>query len=284
MTRAVKHEFGGRMKMKIAEIEGLNLEIPKDSWFSFFNTPYAGHRLGTAVDVYFPDRALFPFEEGRVMEIKRVRTPRYVPVREDYLLIIKVCDFCLKVLHVMPAVKIGEKLSLYDEIGSLIVSGFFRPWSDMHAHFELRNCTDRYRARGGLLIHPRILKLVPVAKGSEFEVVEKSTHYAWLEPLKRGGKSLTPLSFGDAPIEGGIPHYHYGALFGPADEIEIFGVRTAVSERLPNGVGLFRTEFRILVNRLEVRGVGAYCNQPRIKLIGSPFDVGDVVEVRGFIP
>jgi len=264
----------------IAEIEKLNLEIPDNAWFSFFNTPYPGHRAGAAVDVYFPDKALFPFEEGRVLEVRKIRTPQYVPAKEDYLLIIEVDGLCLKVLHVMPSVKTGEKLSLYDEIGSMIVSGFFSPWSDRHAHFELRDCRDRYRARGGFLMHPKILNLVPVAKGNEFEVVEKNARYLWLRPVKKGRKNLTPLEFSEIPIEGGLPHYRYGAVFGSAEEVEIFGLKIPAEKRLPNGVTLFEARFQVLANGQEVKGVGIYCNQEMIKLIGGSFEVGDLVKIE----
>ncbi len=266
--------------MMIAHVEGLKFKIPEDAWFSFFNSPYPGHGLGTAVDVYFSDKALFPLEEGRVAEIRRIRTPRYVPVREDYLIIIEAAGFCLKVLHVMPSVRTGEKLGLYDEIGSLIVSGFFSPWSDRHAHFELRDCGDRYRARGGFLMNPKILKLVPVVRGNEFEVVEKNSRYLWLKPVRRGGRNLTPVEFRGIPVEGGLPHYRHGAVFGHSEEVEIFGLKVPVDKSLPNGTGLFEARFRVLANGQEVRGAGIYCNQERIKLIGGNFEEGDVVEVK----
>lgn len=134
--------------MKIAKVCDINFEVPKEVWYSFFNSPYIGHRLGTAIDVYYSERALFPFEEGKIKEVKKIRTPRYVPVDVDYLTIVEVKDFCLKILHVKTSVKVGEQLYLGDEIGEMIVSGFFSPWSDNHTHFELRDCNDRYRARG----------------------------------------------------------------------------------------------------------------------------------------
>jgi len=267
------------MKMEIAKIRGLRFEIPKDTRYSFFNSPYPPHRLGTAVDVYFREKALFPFEEGVVEEIKKIRTPQYVPIREDYLIIFKVQSFCLKVLHVKPNVEVNEKIHLGDEFGELVVSGFFRPWSDKHAHFELRECIDRYRARGGLPVKPELLKLVSVAKGNRFEVVEKKENYYWLKPLRRAGKSLTPLTFQNAPLEGGLPHYHYGAVFESFDKVEIFGKEICIEERLPSGVGIFNADFEIFVDGQKVKGIGLYCNEERIKLIGGEFREGDIVEI-----
>ncbi|AHF80107.1 hypothetical protein [Thermococcus paralvinellae] len=266
--------------MRIAKINELNFEIPKDAWFSFFNSPYPAHKFGTAIDVYFSGKALFPFEEGKVLEIRKVRTPQYVPIREDYLTIFQVEGFCLKVLHVKPSLKLEEKIYLGDEIGELVVSGFFRPWSDKHAHFELRDCKDRYRARGGFLIHPKILKLVPTTRGNEFEVVEKTEHYYWLKPLKRGEKNLTPSTFNRSPVEGGLPHYHYGAVFGKLREVELFGIKVPTVQGLLNDVSLFGVDFQIFANEQKVKGIGIYCNQEKIKLIGGEFEVGDVLKIK----
>lgn len=260
--------------MKIARINDLWLEIPNVR-YSFFDTPYLPHKLGTAVDVYFEDKALFPFEEGKLVEIRRIRTPRYIPVSDDYLLIFEVGGFCLKVLHVEPELKVGEKAFLGDEIGSLRLSGFFSPWSDKHAHFELRRCEDRYRAKGGLTLFPEVRSLLPVVEGKEFEVVEKTTHYLWLRPLKTRGRGMTP--FGN--IEGGLPHYRYGAIFN-GGKAELLGKTLEASEVLSNGVGIFKASFEVFANGSRVKGVGVYCNERRVKLIGGDFEVGEVVEIR----
>ncbi|USH00071.1 hypothetical protein K1720_00865 [Thermococcus argininiproducens] len=260
--------------MEIARVNGLSFEIPNVR-YSFFDTPYIPHKLGTAVDVYFEEKALFPLEEGRLVEIKKIRTPRHIPVGEDYLLIFEVENFCLKVLHVNPNVKLGEKVFLGDEIGELRLSGFFSPWSDKHVHFEFRSCQDRYRARGGIMIFPKIRRLVPMVKGKEFKVIEKREHYVWLKPLRRGRKKMTP--FGD--IEGGMPHYHYGAIFGDL-EGDFLGKKVRANILLENDVGIFTTDFRVFANEREIKGIGVYCNEDRVKLIGGELDVGDLVKLE----
>ncbi|NJE62394.1 hypothetical protein [Thermococcus sp. 21S7] len=264
--------------MRIAIVEELALDVPKDAWWSFYNSPYPAHRLGTAVDVYFPDEALFPFEEGRVVATRRVRTPGYVPVREDYLTIIKVEGFCLKVLHVKPAVGEGERLVLGDSLGKMVVSGFFSSWSDRHAHFELRPCHDAYRARGAFLMHPLSLKLVLSLRGNELEVVECTENYCWARPLKTAGSSITPLASEGFSIEGGLPHYRYGALFGDGENVRLFGLEIPVGERLSNGVSIFDANFKVLANGKEIRGVGVYCNNPLFKLVGR-FEEGEAVKL-----
>lgn len=260
--------------MRIATVNGLYLEIP-DVRYSFFDTPYIPHKLATAVDVYFDEKALFPFEEGKLVEVRKIKTPQYIPVSEDYLLIFEVEDFCLKVLHVEPKIKIGEKVFLGDEIGRLIYSGFFSPWSDKHAHFEVRSCNDRYRARGGITLFPEVRGLVPIVKGVEFEVIEKEEHYIWLKSLRKSGRGMTPFD----NIEGGLPHYHYGAIFNEG-KAELFGKIVEASEVLPNGVGVFKADFDVFANGIKVKGVGVFCNEEKLKLIGGDFEIGDTMELR----
>ena len=267
--------------MKIAKIKGLYFEIPKKRvWYSFFNSPYPGHEYGTAIDIYYQDKALFPFEKGRVVEIKKIKTPQYVSEEVDYLILIEVNEFYLKILHVKPNIKVGEMLYFGDDIGKLIVSGFFRPWSDMHAHFELRDKLDKYRARGGFLINPKVLKLVPTTLGNEFEIVERKKEYYWLEPIKKGKKNLTPLAHKGNSIEGGLPYYNYGAVFKGEDNVRIFSKDIQLTEKLSARIKLFETRFNVFANNQLIRGIGVYCNQNKIKMIGGDFKDDEVVKIR----
>ncbi len=265
--------------MRIADCNGMHFNIPRNAWFSFFNSPYPSHRLGTAVDVYFPDDVIFPLEEGRVIEVRKVRTPGYVPIRDDYLIIILVGEFCLKVLHVEPSVKPGELLTLGDPIGKMRVSGFFMPWSDPHAHFEMRKCDDSYRARGGLPMLPIIKKLVPVSAGNEFEVVDVSKEYAWAKPLKSSGKGMTPIGCEEGSVEGGLFHYGYGVLFGKSERICLFGTDIWITRRIGPNAGLFEGNFKVTVNGREVKGIGIYSNREMIKVIGRGFREGDILNI-----
>jgi len=259
--------------MKIAKANELYFEVPNEVWYSFYNSPYISHKLGSAIDVYYPEKALFPLEEGKVKEIKKIKA--------DFLIIIEISDeLCLKVLHVKPEVDIGDKLYLGDEFGELISSGFFMRWSDRHAHFELRHCNDRYRAKGGLPIEPIILRKVFATSKNKFEVVERRDNYCWIKPLNAKEKNLTPLLFNDISIEGGFPHYKYGAIFGKEKEANIFGKSVLIKEYLHNKVGIFEANFKIFANGQRIKGIGIYCNQEKIKLIGNSFKEGDIVEMK----
>ncbi len=269
--------------MKIAMHGDTILDVPTDSWYSFYNSPYVGHRAGTAVDVYFSSSPLMPVEEGKVIEIRRVRPPQHVKGEIDFVIVMEVGGICLKILHVAPSIKVGERLVLGDEIGTQIISGFFMPWSTKHAHFELRPCNDRIRARGAYPLIPVLYDNVPATCNSEFEVVQKEEHFYWLKPARTNEMAMTPLLSGSLAVEGGIPHYGLVAAFGDVSELRLFGARTHRTD-FKSGVSIFPAKFSVLADGQRVRGIGIYCNQPRIKLLGGEFEVGDVVKIEAMRP
>jgi len=263
--------------MKIAHYRELYLDVPLKAWYSFFNSPYVGHRSGAAVDVYYPDLPLFPLESGKVVEIRGVKAPKHLPKEEDYVIAVQVSEkICLKILHVKPKIGVGEKLHLGDPLGEMLISGFFMSWSSKHAHFELRNCNDRIRARGGLPLTSIVQDRVPAAAGAEFIVKEKHAHFYWLSPQRTSGQGLTPI--GTPAIEGGLPHYGYGAVFGNTEKINIFGKDLQIVRRFDN-IGLFNISLDLQVEGQKVTGIGIYCNQEKIKLIGGNFEVGEKIKI-----
>ncbi len=266
-------------KMYIAESEHMKLWVPEHSHFSFFNSPYIGHREGGAIDIY-SRVPLFPFEEGEVIEIRKVRTPTHIPVSEDFLIAFRLNDeLCLKTLHVKPTVKIGEKLSRGDEFGKLILSGFFMPWSDKHVHVELRRCDDRYRARGAMKLRPIIQELVPSSSQNLFEIVEKKEHFYWIRPLKREEKKQTPIKENDFAIEGGLPHYGHGAVFGNVKKLNFFGKEIECREQRDN-LCLFDSQFYLYANSQKIKGIGTYSNLELVKMLGGNFEEGEIIEIR----
>ena len=264
----------------IAEWENISIFVPENAWYSFFNSPYIGHKLGTAIDIYFPDDGLFPVERGVVEKIRNVKPPKRYIKHDDFVIVIHISSgICLKVLHVKPKVRIGEKLMLGDSIGEMISSGFFLPWSSKHAHIEIRRCNDSIRARGAFPLKPIYYSSVPATKGNEFRIVETHENFCWAEPVEKEDYALTPLTYQWYPIEGGIPHYGYGAVFSSVKVVNIFGRRVKVDKFL-GYAGLFPTDFHILANGKMIKGIGIYCNQPKIKIIGGCGDIEDEVHVK----
>jgi len=242
-------------------------------FYSLFNSPYTPHREGHAVDVYFPgDEALLPFEEARVLEVRGVETPmhRSDALSHDYLIILGLDSMhTVKILHVEPRVRLGEKLVYGDPLGKLIVSGYFSPWSEPHMHLEVRLIHDRYRARGGVKLAIARHRYVPVQNGRSLEgvVSEVSSHYILLKNLRAMGEGPTPIAFntrnGPVYLEGGYPHYGYAALYG--------------AHGTPRGrwMGMYevsmvessKTTIQEWVERHWFRGIGTYIGREEVKLV-----------------
>lgn len=257
--------------------------LPRDVWYSFFNSPYPAHKACTAIDAYFENEALCPVEEGVVKEIKWFDAPRVrcdASPREPLILIDLGSDLVLKVLHVEPRVRIGERVYAGDPLGRIVVSGYLHPWSHPHAHFEIRKASDPYRARGALKLDltPTLSRTPrPARLSTSYVVVEVGQHYAWLRP--RSGTGFAGLALCGGWVDGGMPHYGYGALIGATGRPE--GLVKVISSPASN-VWLVEPLFRPRVAGVRVRGLASYLNQSLLKVIEPPSTLsgGDEVAIE----
>ena len=201
----------------------LATDIGLASYVSLFNSPYPAHVAGTAIDLYFDsDEALFPFEEGVVMEVKWFEVPklRADAIDREPLILVKLGPTLIaKIMHVKPGVSVGEVLRYGDCLGKLVVSGYMYPWSEKHMHVELRPVHDRYRARGAYRIKLLNPIYVPSTSSVEGVIEHVDKHFVLLRIKRIEGYGPTPLhidlgSLGIYFVEGGYPHYGYVALLG----------------------------------------------------------------------
>lgn len=282
----------------IASSRGVNIKVPCNCWFSFFNSPYPAHKLCSAIDIYFPDEeGLFPADEGVVLEVQRFECPVYRSDADgfDYLTIIRVVDdVVLKILHVKPYVSPGDSLELGDCIGSLIVSGYFYPWSHMHMHVEIRSIYDPYRALGAfkLDISPTVRLLSRDFIDDGFYIVDEfSGEFAWLKPCRHDSFMSCGLTcrVDDHTfyIDGGVPHYGYGAVLGFDGDIGVklhdsFGGVIGEVKSFGGSFSLFSSSSQPFVDGFPVYGIGSFINNSRVKIVrpdGWPYDVGDIVRL-----
>ncbi len=279
----------------VAYARDIEVKVPENAYFSLFNSPYPAHRTGTAIDIYFDHEAFLPILEGRVLEIKWFRSPK---IRRDSssiepLILIEVGeDMVLKVLHVKPSVKPNEKLHLGDTLGKLMVSGYFYPWTTPHAHFELRSRRDPYRARGAYpLVLASTFKLKPKLStlNMEYRVSEVYESYMWLEARGLGNKPTTGLfariedEYGF--IDGGIPHYKYGAVLGIKSLegiVKVNGGTIGKSIEFNENGTIFKPLARFTVDGKPITGIGSYINTKLVKAIGLgkvSLKSGDIVRL-----
>ena len=135
--------------------------------FSLYNSPYAAHDAGCAIDLYpagsDPETGASVAPSpvaGTVLETKRVRAPsKPYACDYDYLILLDVeapasaAGLVARILHVDPQVTAGDRVSIGDPLGTLIRAGFFAPWVGTHLHLGFRpRDRDPYRASGSLPI------------------------------------------------------------------------------------------------------------------------------------
>ncbi|OYT60610.1 MAG: hypothetical protein B6U75_01200 [Desulfurococcales archaeon ex4484_217_1] len=291
----------------VAEAAGVHLRIPEGTQYSFYDSPYVGHRNTTAIDIYFKNNeALLPVDEAKVKKIRWFNAPKYRANgwnKEPLTLLDLGGNKVLKVLHVNPKVSVGEKLYLGDFFGECIVSGYLCPWSDSHAHFEIRPSKDPYRARGAftLNIAPTIRKIKGTVCSSPrvFTVVEIGKYCMWVKP-KGIINYLTALAVkvGNSLgyVDAGIPHYGLGGIL-LKDKVKAsigdavywdFMHLGYVTKTYPLSL-LFIAPIEVFVDSIKVKGIGTYINGKFLKVIFTdstgekPWKEGDEVKIKAMV-
>ncbi len=198
--------------------------------FSLYNSPYAAHDHGHAIDLYPESGAPSPVA-GRVIDTRRVRAPPkpYAP-EHDYLTLIRTGDRVARILHVEPAVSTGDRVAVGDSLGTLVRAGFFAPWVDNHIHLGFRAPdANPYRASGSLRIDLGV-DVDPLAwdgtgrvqtVGDTYAVLDEPTH-----PAPGEGFVGIAADGGRTVLDGGLAHYDGGGAFGGAEGlVELLGTR-----------------------------------------------------------
>ena len=212
----------------VASSQGINIYCPKNGRFSFFNSPYPAHHLYTGIDIYpdskFGDTAPSPVM-GKVTKIRRVKCPEgkmFESSIYDYAILLQSLENperWIKILHVEPAVEVGETLEPGDDLGFLLRSGFFDFWTDPHIHVEVRKPLDPLRARGGFKIERsiRINSAEPVRELSG-TVIESKPEYSLVSLKDASNQGVTvELNGQTGLLDAGVPHYGWIGIHVNAD-------------------------------------------------------------------
>jgi hypothetical protein len=206
--------------------------------FSRYNSPYAAHEHGRAIDLY-PGVPWAPSPvAGEVVDTRTVGAPsRRYATDHDHLILIDTGDRIARILHVEPAVEAGDRVETGDSLGTLIRSGFFAPWVDGHIHLGFRTPdANPYRASGSLPVEvgvdPRPVPWdgtgVVREAGETYVVLDEPTHP---DPGSWVGLAGTP----GVVLDGGCPHYEGGGVLPVADRererlpVSVAGTRVGVA-------------------------------------------------------
>lgn len=230
--------------IRVASSENIDIYCPVDGKFSFFNSPYFAHRNFIGIDIYpnleFGEIAPSPVS-GEVIGVREIgffESKNFECSSKDYVILMKSLENegrIIKIIHVKPLVKVGGKVTVGEELGSLIRSGFFDFWTDPHVHVEVKDPSSPLRARGGYRIK-RIMRMDwnmmeedMIRKSLNGVVIESKTEYS-LIALNHDFKYGLPVNLSGEVgfIDGGIPHYgffgvHINSTPKVGDSVEFLG-------------------------------------------------------------
>ena len=272
--------------------------------FTLYNSPFAAHDRGCAVDLYPEGNGAPSPVAGEVLDTRRVRAPpKPYAAEHDYLLLVDTGAHVARILHVDPAVEPGDSIGVGDPLGELVRAGFFAPWVPNHIHLGFRPPEENpYRASGSLPLSPGVDPR-PLSWDGTGTVVERGETWARLDAPTHPapGEAFVGLESNGAVLDGGFPHYDQGGLLGrpvrEGDRTDGTGGRgegvTAGDGRV---VSLADTQVATATKRTvtwddctvrangdPVRGIALFCARDSfgIKLVGESVDlaVGQSVTV-----
>jgi hypothetical protein len=252
--------------------------------FSLYNSPYAAHDRGCAIDLYpETNRGLSPVA-GEVIDTRTVRAPdRPYAIDEDHLVLVDTGDHVARILHVDPAVDAGDCVAVGDSLGEMVRSGFFGPWVDNHVHLGFRDPdANPYRAAGSLPVHVDV-DIRPLDGEGTGRVREAGETYVVLdEPRPPNPGTWAGLACAPGVVlDGGCPHYEGGgALPGADGAVSVAGSRVGVA----TGRDVTWDDVTLVANGRRIEGLSLFVARDAgfgAKLVcpGHDFAPGDPITV-----
>ncbi|MHA1934623.1 MAG: hypothetical protein ACW97A_05035 [Candidatus Thorarchaeota archaeon] len=273
---------------EVGKAVGISLLAPSDSFFSYFNSPYTGHKNGAAIDIY-PQ----PQEWGCIVPspisgiISRIRKVKMGKAKEfptepyDFGIGINAedgDDYLVRVMHARPEVREGDIVEVGDPIGHTIRSRYFNYWTGPHYHVEVLKKQDFHRSTQSVPLEVNAERLVAFIKDASSELecnVHSVTpdHVMVSSPHSPFGKSRDlyghlAMTQNGAPIgllDAGLPHYAHGGIIANSNVSEsntVHGWRTILGE-ISSDIG-GRSSFEglntlnISLDGVPVRGVSCF--------------------------
>lgn len=280
--------------------------------FTLYNSPYAAHTEGRAVDLYPSDGTAPSPVSGTVLDVVSVTAPPNAYAEDrDYLIVVsvtepaQVAEYTARILHVDPTVTPGDRVTIGDGLGRTIRSGYFAPWVDDHLHVGFRDPdADPYRASGSIPLSIDVpVEAMPwnghgtvIEQGETYVLLDRPAHpkpgrgFAGIgattdtdgADTEKGGEPHVT----DAVVDGGYPHYDGGGVI-PTEPggLPTEGPVRLLGEHVGTASGRTVTwaDRRVLVDGDPVLGLSLYVGRDRAgaKVIcpDREFDIGQSVAV-----
>ena len=227
----------------VGKAAGISLLAPSDAYFSYFNSPYTGHKQGAAIDIYpQPQKwgCILPSPisgiVSRIRKVKMGKAKEFPTESYDFGIGIDAedsDDYLVRVMHARPEVREGDTVEAGEPIGRTIRSRYFNYWTGPHYHVEVLKKHDFHRSTQSVPLTVNAERLVAIIKESSSEleclvhsvtpdqVVVSSPH----SPFGKSGDLYGHLAMtqNGPPIgllDAGLPHYAHGGIIADSDVYE----------------------------------------------------------------
>ncbi len=267
---------------------GITLHAPEDAYFSYFNSPYIGHDLGSAIDIYPSHQewgaAVVAPTSGKVVKIRRMRMgrPKEFPTHDfDFAIGIQSSESdnnIVRVMHSEPTVSVGNRVDVGDQIGKAIRSRYFNYWTGAHYHVEVMALDSFERSSRSC---PLDLEYQYTSRktGSPREEVEFLVQSVTVDNIIGYPKGLDHAAIRDLTgvaavdmqrskvgiLEGGLSHYRLGGVVGTeqlqvGEQIGFGNVVTGTVRETRKSVSVFERGPHIssYLDGREIRGLSCF--------------------------
>ena len=227
---------------KVGSAAGIDLFAPTDAYFSYFNSPYVGHKQGASIDIYpsheeWGGPAYSPIA-GQVIRIKKMRMGNekiFSSDEVDYGIAIapEGSADIVRILHCVPEVDEGITVEAGQRLGFLLRSRYFNYWTGPHYHIEIMNARDFCRSTRSypLDVELAFVHQVQQESVSELEclitrvsddVIMAVTNDS---PIAASGDLVGHMAYCGSDrkqgiLDAGVPHYNHGGILGLVMPVE----------------------------------------------------------------